>query len=269
MMTAFFVKNRAVLSSSDVKYLWYKFRQHKDIQARDSLIQNYAYLVKITAGRIVSSLPRSLDGDDLISAGVIGLIKAVDQFDITRQVKFETYAIALIRGAILESLRDEDWVPRSVRDKVKMLEKACTRLETTHGRPPTGEELAMELSIRPEELQKLLMETARTTLLSIEDILVASDGGDSLNLADTLRDDRYLPYTEAQLQERKKVLASAIENLPDRERLIIALYFYEGLTYREIGKTMTISESRVYQLYLMALVRLRGYLHRDMDLFQA
>src|SRR5579862_8811202 len=144
-------------NSVNIADLWRRLKERKDQKARDQIINQYAYLVKITAGRVVTSLPPNLERDDLISAGIMGLIKAVDQFDIGRQVKFETYAIALIRGAILEMLREEDWVPRSVRERVKTLERTYTDLEVKLGRPATEDEMAEALDMEPEEFHKLLL----------------------------------------------------------------------------------------------------------------
>jgi RNA polymerase sigma factor for flagellar operon FliA len=256
------------MTTSEIQETWRRYKINKDGRARDQLIQHFAYLVKITAGRVISNLPPSLERDDLVSAGVIGLIKAVDQYDTTRQVKFETYAIALIRGAILEMLREDDWVPRSVRERVKMLERTYMKLEVELGRPATEDEIAKELNVEPEEFHKMLMETGRTSLLSLEDILVDSEGSEKLHLVDVIHDDGVTPPGEAEMHERRRMLAKAIDRLPERERLVIALYYYEGMTFKEIGKILTISESRVYQLHTQAVLRLHGYLQRDTDLFR-
>ncbi len=256
------------MTATEINDTWRRFKLYDDPGARSQLIQHFAYLVKITAGRVISKLPPSLERDDLVSAGIMGLIKAVDQFDTKRQVKFETYAIALIRGAILEMLREDDWVPRSIRERVKTLERTYTQLEVKLGRPATETEMAEELGMQPEEYQKLLVETGRTSLLSLEDILVGNDSGEKLHLADVIHDEAAPPSLEAELHERKRMLGKSIDRLPERERLVIALYYYEGMTFKEIGKILTISESRVYQLHTQAVLRLRGYLQRDMELFR-
>jgi len=209
-----------------------------------------------------------MERDDLLSAGIMGLIKAVDQFDTTRQVKFETYAIALIRGAILETLREDDWVPRSIRERMKNLDRTYMALEVSLGRPATEDEVAAELGLEPEEFQRLLVDTGRTSLVSLEDVLVGSDGAEKLHLADVLKDDSAAPSLEAEIHERKRMLARSVDRLPDREKLVIALYYFEGMTFKEIGKVLTISESRVYQLHTQAVVRLKGYLQRDIELFR-
>jgi RNA polymerase sigma factor for flagellar operon FliA len=256
------------MSGQQLAEAWRRYKTSGDAGARADIINQYAYLVKITAGRVVSSLPPSLERDDLVSAGVVGLIKAVDQFDTNRQVKFETYAIALIRGAILEMLREEDWVPRSIRERVKLLERTYLQMETQYGRPPSEHEVARELNMNLEEFNKLLVETGRTNLLSLDDILIGSEGSEKLHLADVIADDTAGPSTQLEAVEMKRALAAGIDRLPERERLVISLYYYEGMTFKEIGKILTISESRVYQLHTQAVIRLRGYLQRDNALFK-
>jgi RNA polymerase sigma factor for flagellar operon FliA len=255
------------MSGAEIADAWKRYKEFGDSRARNKIINQYAYLVKITAGRLVSNLPPGLEREDLVSAGVMGLIKAVDQFDTNRQVKFETYAIALIRGAILEMLREEDWVPRSVRERVKQLERTYLQLETALGRPPTEHEVARELNMGQEEFNRLLMDVGRTSLLSLDDVLVGGEGSEKLHLSDVIRDENASPFSEVELRERKRSLAVAIERLPDRERTVISFYYYDGLTFKEIGRIMTISESRVYQLHTQAVIRLRGYLQRDTGLF--
>jgi len=254
---------------SNMPDLWSRFKKRGDQKSRDQIINHYAYLVKITAGRVVTSLPPNLERDDLVSAGVMGLIKAVDQFDVTRQVKFETYAIALIRGAILEMLREEDWVPRSVRDNVKALERTYYQMEVRLGRPATEEEVAAEMGLSEADLLKLLVNTSRANVLSLDDMLLGGGDGERLHLADVLQDENANVSADVETSAMKTSLMGGIDRLPDRERLVISLYYYEGLTFKEIGKVLTVSESRVYQLHTQAVLRLRGYLQRDSPLFTA
>ena len=256
-------------SAADLADLWRRLKSRKDAKARDAIINHYAYLVKITAGRVVTSLPPNLERDDLVSAGVMGLIKAVDQFDTNRQVKFETYAIALIRGAILEMLREEDWVPRSVRDNVKALERTFYKLEVALGRPATEDEVAEEMGMTADDLQKLLVNTSRANVLSLDDMLIGggSSDGERLHLTDVLQDEHANVVGDVESGAMKDALGAGIDRLPEREKLVIALYYYEGLTFKEIGKVLTVSESRVYQLHTQAVLRLRGYLQRDSVLF--
>lgn len=251
----------------NLQVLWHKFKVRGDAKARDVLIQHYAYLVKITAGRVVTSLPPNVERDDLVSAGIIGLIKSIDQFDTKREVKFETYAIALIRGAILEMLREEDWVPRSVRERVKALERTYLDLESRLGRPASEEEVAEAMGLEIEAFHQLLADTGRASLLSLDDIVVAGEGNERIHLADIVQDASADTSGDVETEAMRKSLGDGMDRLPDREKLVIALYYYEGLTFKEIGRILEVSESRVYQLHTQAVLRLRGYLQRDLALF--
>ena len=255
------------MSAPDLRVSWQKFKVGGDMRSRDTLIQHYAYLVKITAGRVVSSLPPNVERDDLISAGIIGLIKAIDQFDTGREVKFETYAIALIRGAILEMLREEDWVPRSVRERVKALERTYLDLESRLGRPATEEEVAEAMGLEIEAFHTLLADTGRASLLSLDDVVLSSEGNEKIHLADVVSDEGADTAGSVESVAVKQSLGEGIDRLPDREKLVISLYYYEGLTFKEIGTILEVSESRVYQLHTQAVLRLRGYLQRDLALF--
>lgn len=248
------------LSPDQLKRNWVDYKVYKDPTARAELINHYSYLVKITSGRIVSSIPGGLEREDLIGAGVIGLIKSVDQFDPTRDVKFETYAIALIRGAILEMLRDEDWVPRSVREKLKALDRANMDLETRLGRPPTNRELAETLRVSESDVSELLVRMGRTNVYSLDDILQTGESDDSIHFIEMLVDETSNTSGEVEGREIKRILAAGVDTLPERERLVVALYYFEGLTFREIGKVLGVSESRVYQLHTQAMGRLRGFM---------
>ena len=207
---------------------WRRFKSLNDVRARAAIIDNYAYLVKITAGRVVTSLPPNLEREDLHTAGAMGLIKAVDQFDPGRQVKFETYAIALIRGAILESLREEDWVPRSIRERARMLERAFQELEGRTGLPPTETEVATHLGITVEELTKIIADTSRGSVVSLDDLILGGEGVERLHLSDVVPDDGMGPVSDVEARERIRQLAVGIDRLPERERLVISLYYYEG-----------------------------------------
>lgn len=257
------------MASESLQEIWYRFKHLGDPRARETLVDNYSYLVKITAGRIAGNVPPSLDREDLVSAGVIGLIRAVDQYDSTREVKFETYAIALIRGAILELLRGEDWAPRSVRDKIKQLERAYSGVEQRLGRPGTDEEVAAELGQAVDGLHKMLSDVAQASVLSLDELLFSSDSDATLRVVDTVEDTSAAGDTtrQAEKRERRQALTVAVQRLPEREHLVLSLYYYEGLTFKEIGKILRVSESRVFQLHQQAMMRLRGYLAADRDLF--
>lgn len=253
------------LSPDQLQTAWREYKVFKSTHARSDLIAHYSYLVKITAGRLVTSVPGGMDRDDLVSAGVIGLIKSVDQFDPTRDVKFETYAIALIRGAILEMLRDEDWVPRSIRERLKALDRAQHKLETEFGREPTTRELSEYLGMSDQEVSELLVRMGRTSVYSLDDVVGggSQDGDDHIHFVEMIVDENASPLGEIEGRELRRILASGVDRLPERERLVIALYYFEGLTFKEIGRVLGVSESRVYQLHTQAMGRLRGFLREQ------
>ena len=248
------------LSPDQLRRSWTDFKVGQDPNARVEIINHYAYLVKITSGRLVTSLPGGIDRDDLVGAGVVGLIKAVDGFDPTRDVKFETYAIALVRGAILEMLREEDWVPRSIREKLRTLERTQKALETQFGRPASELEIAETMGVSTQEVSELLVRVGRTAVFSLDDILTNSDGDDAIHFKDLIIDDDADPRRELEGREIRKLLGEGVELLPERERLVVALYYYEGLTFKEIGRVLDVSESRVYQLHTQAMGRMRHYM---------
>ncbi len=252
------------MGETDLAKLWREYKGTNDPEARRQIIERFAHLVSITAGRLLGPLPAGVERDDLISSGILGLIKAVDQFDPERGIKFETYAITLIRGAILEMLRGDDWVPRLVRDQQKQLKQAYQHLEANLGRPATEEEVVEELGITLDKLDKILLNVGRTNLLSLDDVRV---GTDQQRIGDTLHNDAPSPLDSLAVRERRKALAAAIDRLPERERLVISLYYNEGLTFKEIGMTLSVSESRAYQLHAQAALRMRGYLEPEVDLF--
>lgn len=251
------------LSPEQLKRSWMDFKVYKNPEARAELINHYSYLVKITAGRLVTSLPGGMDREDLIGAGVIGLVKSVDQFDPTRDVKFETYAIALIRGAILEMLRDEDWVPRSIREKLKALDRSMMSLETKLGRPATEHEIAENLGISIGEVNELMVRMGRTNVYSLDDILATGENDDHIHFVELIVDETANPAGELEGREIRRILAAGVDKLPERERLVVALYYFEGLTFKEIGKVLGVSESRVYQLHTQAMSRLRNFMHQE------
>jgi RNA polymerase sigma factor for flagellar operon FliA len=252
------------MDALQIQEAWQRYKVYGDMGAREQLIKQYTHLVKLTVARIVPYPPPGMEWEDLYSHGTIGLIKAVDQFDPTRNVKFETYAIALIRGAVLEALRSEDWVPRSARDKLRQLERAWVYLEAQLGRPPTDEETAQALGISVQEYRQLLLDYARTNMVSLEACVVNGDEEESTSLIEVLAasDD---PYEELVEREQVRALNEAFNRLSERERLVIALYYYEGLTFKEIGQVLNISESRVYQLHTRAIARMREMLCSTAD----
>ena len=205
-----------MMDAFQIQEAWKQFKVYGDPYAREQLIRQYAHLVKLTVARVVPYPPNGMEWEDLYSYGVMGLIRAVDMFDPTRNVKFETYAIALIRGAVLEALRSEDWVPRSARDKLRQLERVWVRLEASLGRPPTDEEAAEALGVSVYDYRQLLIDYARTNTVSLEACLVNGDDEENNSLLETLADAED-PYEELLEREQTQALTNAIVNLGERE----------------------------------------------------
>lgn len=249
-------------ATSDIDALWVEFKENTSPEARDKLILHYSPLVKYVAGRISASLPQNVDTADLVSYGIFGLIDAIEKFDITRDIKFETYAIARIKGAIIDELRALDWVPRSVRSRARELEKAYVELENSLRRVPSDEEVAKHLGISLEELADLLTQLSYTSVVALEELwAVGGEKDDKVSLMDTLEDTSATdPSLIYEVEEMKEILADAIDRLPQREKIVVALYYYEGLTLREIGEVLGVTESRVSQLHTKAVIRLRAKL---------
>lgn len=252
------------VTASNILSLWEKYKKYKEFDAREKLIMEYISLVKYVTGRMAISLPPSIQQDDLLSYGIFGLIDAIEKFDLERNVKFETYAIARIRGAILDGLRSMDWVPYSVRHKAKELEKTYASLENSLGRSATDDEVCEALQITKEQLNQLIIETSITSFLSLDDIWNSDqDNSTNTKVVDTIEDKNALdPVNNVVFEEKKQLLAEAINKLPERERMVIALYYYDGLTLKEIGRVLGVSESRVSQMHTKAILRLRGRLSR-------
>jgi RNA polymerase sigma factor for flagellar operon FliA len=244
--------------------LWQNYLTSKSPATREAIILRYAPLVKYVAGRVAIGLPSNVEFDDLVSFGIFGLMDAIEKFDPLRGIKFETYAIARIRGAILDGLRSSDWVPRSVRQKSRELERICADLENRLGRSATDQEISDAMGISIHEFYQLLSEVSCTTLSSLDELwLVHSNDDDTVRVLDLIRNnDSEDPLHQVEMEEIKTTLATAIDCLPERERMVIALYYYEGLTLKEIGEIMEISESRVSQIHTKAIFRLRGRLNR-------
>jgi RNA polymerase sigma factor for flagellar operon FliA len=244
--------------------LWQNYLAAKSPATREAIILRYAPLVKYVAGRVAIGLPSNVEFDDLVSFGIFGLMDAIEKFDPLRGIKFETYAIARIRGAILDGLRSNDWVPRSVRQKSRELERICADLENRLGRSATDQEISDAMGISIHEFYQLLSEVSCTTLSSLDELwLVHSNDDDTVRVLDLVRNnDSEDPLHQVEMEEIKTTLANAIDCLPERERMVIALYYYEGLTLKEIGEIMEISESRVSQIHTKAIFRLRGRLNR-------
>jgi RNA polymerase sigma factor for flagellar operon FliA len=241
--------------------LWQEYRRTGDRALRDRLILTYAPLVKFVAGRLGASLPAHVDEQDLVSYGLLGLIGAIERFDPEREIKFETYAIARIKGAIIDELRSLDWVPRSVRTRAREIERAIAELERTLLRAPSDEEIAAKLGISTQELEDSLSEISRSSMAALDELWTPSAGGDQIALIDTIEDANG-PNPEVSLEqgELREALGEAIARLPEREKLVVTLYYYEELTLREIGEVLGVTESRVSQLHTKAVLRLKARL---------
>ncbi len=245
----------------ELRELWRRYKDDDDEQARERLVVAYSPLVKFIAGRMAAGLPSHVEESDLISYGLLGLIGAIERFEPDRDIKFETYAVARVKGAIIDELRSLDWVPRSVRARARDIERAHAALEGKLGRAPTDEEMAEKLELEVEEFRDALLQIANSSVLALDDLWTFADpeGGSQISVLDTIQDPNAVdPFGEAEASEVKDRLADAIESLPERERLVVALYYYENLTLREIGEVLGVTESRVSQLHTKAVIGLRS-----------
>ncbi|HJR86189.1 MAG TPA: FliA/WhiG family RNA polymerase sigma factor [Acidimicrobiia bacterium] len=236
--------------------LWQRLKEESDGGAREALILQYSPLVKFVAGRVAAGLPRNVDQSDLVSYGVFGLIDAIDKFEPERGFKFETYAINRIKGSILDGLRSLDWVPRSVRSRAREMERSLSELEHRLQRTPSDEELAKHMGQEVESVRSTLAEISNLGLIALDE-MIGPDAGSSLG--DFLPDlGGMSPEAAFQAEETRHMLGDAINRLPDRERLVITLYYFEGLTLAEIGEVLGVTESRVCQIHAKSVLSLRN-----------
>ena len=251
--------------SDSVDKLWKEYRKSRCPEVREKLVLRYVSLVKYVAGRLAIGLPPSVQADDLISSGILGLMDAIDKYDLERDTRFETYAVTRIRGAILDELRALDWIPRSTRQKARKLENVYTELENALGRSATTEEVAKHMNLSTEALYGLLDEVRSTNLVSLDEYVQGKDGDGQTRLVDAVEDRVSLdPSDRIDIEDLKEVMNGAILRLPPRERLVIALYYYEELTLKEIGSILNVSESRISRIHTKAIMRLRGKLRSQM-----
>jgi len=243
--------------------LWRRFKETGDPQLRERLILHYSPLVKYVAGRVGVGLPPNIEQADLVSYGIFGLIDAIEKFDLSRSIKFETYAISRIRGAIIDELRAIDWIPRSVRFKAREVERAYATLEASLHRTPSEAEVAAELGISLGELHQLFSQVSFVNVLALDELLGSGgERGDKVSLGDTLEDTRAEdPVAAFESEETKYLLARAINLLPEREKIVVTLYYYEGLTLAEIGQVLGVTESRICQMHTKAVLQLRAKLN--------
>ena len=237
--------------------LWQAYGRGRDATLRDRLVLHYAPLVKYVAGRVGTGLPAHVDIADLVQSGVFGLWDAIDRFEPERGLKFETYAMQRIRGAILDELRAQDWVPRSVRSRAREVERALERLETRLQRSATDAEVAAELGITVAELRDLYAQLQLTSVIALDELIAVGRGGTSI--AETLPDEAAEePGAFLDSVESRRLLAEAVSQLTDRDRVVVSLYYFENLTLAEIGRVLGVTESRVCQLHTRAVLRLRS-----------
>ena len=225
---------------------------------REEVIKRYSPMIKYVANRIAMRLPPHIEVDDLISVGVLGLMDAISKYDSSRGAKFKTYAEFRVRGAILDELRAMDWVPRSIRQKASNVDKVVQSLQAKLSRSPEDEEVAKEMGISLDQFHDTLNETKSIPIFSLEDLGIAKESGEQQSLLDCLAGKADAdPQTQIRLIELKEIIAKAIDALPEKERLMVSLYYYEELTMKEIGAVLEITESRVSQIHSKAVYRLR------------
>ena len=250
-----------------LRELWQQYKKTGETPLRERLILHYSPLVKYVAGRVGVGLPPNIEQADLVSYGIFGLIDAIEKFDLDRAIKFETYAISRIRGAIIDELRAIDWIPRSVRYKAREVEKAYAKLEGELHRTPSEAEVAAEMDIKLEDLHTIFSQVSFVNVVALDELLsVGGEKGDKLSLVDTLEDTRAEdPVLAFESEETKFLLAKAINTLPEREKIVVTLYYYEGLTLAEIGQVLGVTESRICQMHTKAVLQLRGKLSDSKD----
>ena len=250
-----------------VKAMWREYKDTGDRAVRDRLIVHYSPLVKYVAGRVGVGLPPNVEHADLVSYGVFGLIDAIDKYDLERAIKFETYAISRIRGAIIDELRSIDWIPRSVRSKSREVERTYAQLEGELHRSPTEQEVADKIGISIGDLHQIFSKVSYANVVALDELMHAGgERGDSLTLGDTLKDNRAEdPVMAFETQETKFLLSRAVNLLPEREKIVVTLYYYEGLTLAEIGRVLGVTESRICQMHTKAVMQLRAKLSAAND----
>lgn len=249
------------LADKTEEELWQLYRETGDSEVRDTLVRQYAPLVKYVAGKVAVGMPHNVEFDDLVGYGVFGLLDAVEKYDPNKHVKFKTYAVTRIRGAIFDELRSIDWVPRSVRQKTREVEETVQRLEASLGRAASDEEIANELGISVKDLEKTMLKISGTSILSLNDVWYTGEDNDKVSIADSIESPHSLnPDRIVEKDEIKRVIVDAIYELPEKEKKVLVLYYYEDLTLKEIGQVLEVTESRVSQLHTKAIMRLRAKL---------
>ena len=238
--------------------LWKEYKKHRDQKLREYFILKYAPMVKFVAGKIAVGMPSSVEFDDLVGYGVFGLLDAIEKYDSSKKVKFSTYAVSRIRGAIFDELRSIDWGPRSVRQKAREIEDTIASIEGKLGRAATNEEIADGMNLSMTDYNQLLLKVSSTTLLSLADTRYKSDSSDKLSLGDSIEAPASMnPDAIVEKEAVKKIIIEAICQLPEREKQVLIMYYYENMTLREIGEVLSVTESRVSQIHTSASLKLK------------
>ncbi len=241
--------------------LWKIYRKSHDTSVRDFFVKQYAPLVKYVAGKVAIGMPHNVEFDDLVGFGVFGLFDAIEKYDPTKHVKFKTYAVTRIRGSIFDELRSIDWVPRSVRQKSREVEDTIRSLESRLGRAASDEEIAKAMSMNVQEFQSLILKISSTSILSLNDVWYSGEDDDQISIVESVESPTSLnPDTIVEREEIKRVIVEAISELPEKEKKVLILYYYEDLTLKEIGHVLGVTESRISQLHTKAIMRLRSKL---------
>jgi len=241
--------------------LWSLYKERRDPSIRDAFIRQYAPLVKYVAGKVAASMPNTVEFEDLVGFGVFGLLDAIEKFDPDKNVKFKTYAVTRIRGAIFDELRSIDWVPRSVRQKTKEIEDAVVNLEAKLGRPASDQEIASSLGVTEDDFMKTMLKISSTSVLSLNDVWYSGDEADKISIGESIESPSSMnPDATVEREEVKRVIVQALSELPEKEKKVLVLYYYEDLTLKEIGQVLDVTESRVSQLHTKAILRLRAKL---------
>lgn len=241
--------------------LWPRYFKTRDPAIREAFIRQYAPLVKYVAGKVAAGMPNQVEFEDLVGYGVFGLIDAIEKFDPGKHVKFKTYAVTRIRGAIFDELRAIDWIPRSVRQKTREIEDAVAKLEGRLGRPATDQEISTSMNISEDEFARTMLKISGTAILSLNEVWYSGTEDEQLSLGDSLESPLSMnPDASVEREAIRKVVVQAINELPEKEKTVLVLYYYEDLTLKEIGQVLEVTESRISQLHTKAIIRLRAKL---------
>ena len=251
----------STLKEKSEEELWRLYKKSKDPRIRDFFIRQYAPLVKYVAGKVAIGMPNNVEFNDLVGFGVFGLFDAIEKFDPNKHVKFKTYAVTRIRGSIFDELRSIDWVPRSVRQKTREVEESIRKLEASLGRAATDREIAREMRVDIKEFQQIMLKISGTSVLSLNEVWYTGDENDKISIVESIESpSTFNPDTIVEKEEIKRVIVEAINELPEKEKKVLILYYYEDLTLKEIGEVLEVTESRISQLHTKAIIRLRSKL---------